>query len=168
MSDIIITDDQKVGIKKLYSKSALFHIGSTKKKPDITASLHDAIKQLTPTAYWLYSFLLFQDKKTFQPSINYLAYTTGLTTELVRTFLNELVYKGYLVLRQTRGEIHYIVYYQNLDSIIFQGKKGLKNKGVKPQTLKKRDDLPYKKAQEKANAILQKKYEQVKKDKGEK
>ena len=31
MSDIIITDDQKVGIKKLYSKSALFHIGSIKR-----------------------------------------------------------------------------------------------------------------------------------------
>ena len=103
--------------KKVYKVIKFYKINPFKKL-NIVGSLKTAMKDLTPLAYYLYTLLLFADNKDFTPSIKYISLLLDITQTYTKTLLEELVNKGYVVLRQVGKETHFIVYYDNLDSLI--------------------------------------------------
>lgn len=88
------------------------------KRLNITGSLKVAMKDLTPLAYYLYCLLLFADKKAFSPSYSYLSKLLDISIAYTKLLVSELTEKGYVIIRKADKEIHFIVYYDNLDSLI--------------------------------------------------
>lgn len=111
-----------------------FKVG-VNKKLDIDASLKQALKDLTPFAYYIYSVLLFADKPDFKPSINFFSTLLEIRHTWTKKFIDELKEKGYVIIRQVDKEVHFIVYYDNLDSIISGSYKH--NVGVKQSMSRK-------------------------------
>ena len=90
---------------------------SPTKRLNILGSIKVAMKDLTPLALWIYQLFLFADKK-IEPSYNYISKLLNVSREYAKTIIDELVMKGYVVIRKVGNETHFIVYYDNLDSII--------------------------------------------------
>lgn len=88
------------------------------KRLNVVGSLKVAMKDLTPLAYYLYNLLLFADKKDFSPSYLYLSKLLDITIAYTKILISELTEKGYVVIRKADKETHFIVYYDNLDSLI--------------------------------------------------
>lgn len=102
--------------RKVYKVIRLYKV-NIRKRVNIAGSLAVAMKDLTPLAFWIYCLLLFANKE-FEPSNKNISRLLGTTTNLTKVFIDELVVKGYVAIRSVKNEIHFIVYYDNLDSII--------------------------------------------------
>lgn len=114
------------------------------KRLNVVGSLKMAMKDLTPIAYYLYNLLLFADKKDFSPSYLYLSKLLNTTQAYIKLLIDELVQKGYVIIRNAGNETHLIVYYDNLDSLITGSYR--KKEELEKITYKTKYDKAYKRA----------------------
>lgn len=88
------------------------------RKLNVPGSLKTAMKDLSPLAYYLYSLLLFADKEKFSPSYAYISRLLDITPNYAKLLFEELMLKGYVIMRRANNQVHLIVYYDNIDNLI--------------------------------------------------
>lgn len=129
--------------KKQVYKVIKMYKASPTKRLNILGSIKVAMKDLTPLAFWLYQLFLFAEKE-IQPSYAYICSLLNVSKEYAKKLVEELVVKGYVIIRNVENETHFIVYYDNLDSIITGAFK--RKPEIEKFDYRKKYDLAYKRA----------------------